>query len=457
MTETISATQGKEIALTSQPPDLVLRQGTSGSPFTDAADMTFEDVMTAFAQGIGSTSLSVALRQAAFLLCCTVIAQDTAKAKMEMFDISKPNTSRKILPSEHPVAFLLHTQPNARHTWFEYSSMIGFWTAAASNGFAIVERNMLGEPLELIPIQWGRVLEVFDRRQREPSYEVTAGSFQEESLLGASSRIVLPGDSIHIRRNMVDGMDGFSILTAGKDVLAVGKAIADYREQLFAEDAQTRGVFQRTLDGALPDLAFQRLKQQLGVMMRRFQANNEPIILEGGLKFEPIAVSPKDAELNEQFGTSIIETARLFRIPPHKVFQLENVKYDNMEAAEKIYVSDTMEPLLQESDQRHSAALLTRQERRTLTIRHDRRAFILRDTKAETERVTRLIERGIMTFDEARQELGYNPVEGGGGNTRMIPANMQLIDGKNKVVLAASQSGGLGGKPGPDQTQPAAP
>lgn len=439
--------------MTQTAPAIEVRQGSSGSPITDDSISTFEDIVTAMSDQLGSSSLSEAMRQAAFFLCAMVIAQDTAKARLELYDISGEGYGRLVKPTEHPVAALLFLQPNARHTWTEYLTMMGFWTATVANGFAFVERNLMGEALELIPVQWGRILEIFIPTSRAPVYEVLASTYQELSLMGGrSSQIVLPENAIHIRRNMVDGMNGFSTLVAGRDALSTSDAIADYRNELFTDDAQVRGVFERTLDGVLPEEAYNRLRNQLAVMMRRFQQNSQPIVLEGGLKFQAIAVNPKDAELTAQFKTSVLEMCRLFRVPPHKVFELDGIKYENLEAMERIYAADTMEPLLAESEERHTRALLTPRERLTLRLRHNRRAFLLRDTKAETDRVSRLVERGVIKLNEGRMELGYNPIPG--GDVRLVPSNMNVVDDNNEVILAASGKGNGAGQGG-DTTAPA--
>lgn len=427
--------------------DVMARQGTSGSPLTDDG-VTFIDLVSNLNSMLGSGSLLKALRQAAFLLCVDVILQDLAKAELQLLEIVPGQPDRIVDANEHPLAAFLAIEPNDRHTWPEFIGMMGFWYAIDMNAYALVERDLVGRVTAVLPTQWGRGRQVVSGRSM--FYEFSFGTEQEVALFGATFLRVPERNVIHVRGRMTDGMNGLSTLTVGRDVLDVGASIDGYREDLYSEGGQTRGVFTRDQDGVLPELAFIRLKQQLGALMRKFQSNTDPIVLEGGLKFAPIAVKPADAELTEQFEAQIVQTCRLLRVPPHKVFHLANVKYENLETMEKAYLADTMEPLMTLFDARYTKALVLPTERARYRIAHNRKALIVRDTKTEIERVTRAVERGVISRNEGRAELGYNPIPG--GDTFLLPVNMMVIDANNKVVIEgkaapAGGDGSSGGKP----------
>lgn len=386
---------------------------------------------------IGS-NVTDALEQAAFLLCCDVITQDISKATLQLCEVLPNGTTRVVAPKEHPIAALLALEPNARHTWIEYVEMAVYWLCLTSNSFALVKRNPAGDPIALVPLQTGRVLELVN--ERELFYRVTASTLQEQALLGASVVDVPERDMIHVRARMLDGLDGYSTLVAGKKTLSAGKALENLRESIFSEDGQQRGVFTRPgtgPDDVSTDVAFQRLRQQYKELMSRYRRTLEPIVLEGGLEFKAISSSPKDIELAQQFTQQINATCRLLRVPPHKVFNLDNSKYDNLETQEKDYVSSTLIPVCTRFEQRYSKLLLSSRDRLKYVFRHNREQMMLKDTKAETERAVRALERTAITFDEFRSVIGLNPLPEGGGH-RYLPVNATIIDENEEVVVAAT-------------------
>lgn len=400
------------------------------------AEMTMTQFAGWMQSAFGTLTLHSALQQAAFLLCCDVIAQDMAKATLRLRERLANGTSRIVMPTEHPVAGLLALEPNTRHTWPEFVEMMGLWGCFTSNAFAIVLRNRVGEPQELIPLQTSRIFERVEGR--DVFYDVTASTEQERALLGASMLKVPERDMIHVRSRMIDGMDGYSTMVAGRSTLEAGEAVEDFRKQLFEENGQVRGVFRRDKEGVLDELAFQRLRSQFRVVMQRFAAMTDPIVLEDGLEFQPISSNPAEMELTKQFESQINATCRLLRVPPHKVFHAGNAKYDNLETQEKMYIGDTMVPVCRRFEHRYGKILLNTKDRLRFFFEHDREEMTLKDTKLETERIIRAVERGLIEIDEARAKLGWNPLPNKSGQTRMIPVNMTLVDQNNEVVLGAS-------------------
>lgn len=416
--------------------DLSEKQGTSGSDLTDLAGMSMIDLVERFGQSMGAYSISHALQQAAFLICCDIIAQDMAKAPLQLCKRLNNSTYQPMGATEHEVASLLALDPNRRHTWFEFKEMMGLWGAIASNSYAVVKRATNGTALELIPIQFGHISTKVSGR--DVFYDISVGTMQETALLGASFMTVPERDMIHVRSRILNGFDGYSTMMAGRSTLKTGAAIEEYRDDLYSEGGEIRGVFEKELGAnLLPEDAFNRLRSQLKMMMNRFSRNKEPIILEG-LKFSPIASDPQEAELSKQFEAQIVATGRLLRIPPQKMFHLVNVKYENLDTMEKSYIGDTMEPILQRYEGRYDRALLSDKDRLAgLSLRHNREALLLTDYKAETDRLVRLMERTVITRNDARGRAGFPP--DADGDVYFLPSGGSLIKPDGTVVASANK------------------
>ena len=398
-----------------------------------ASTMTTAEFASWLQDNLGRDDVQNAIKQAAFMLCCDVIAQDVSKATLRLRERLENGTSRVVKPEQHPVAGLLALEPNRRHTWGLFNQMLLYWGCLVSNAYAGVFRNNVGDPLELIPFQSGRITEYIEGR--DVFYEVIAGTMQEQALLGMPSKRFPERDMIHIRYRMLDGMDGYSTLVAGSDVLDTGDAIDEYRKKLFSEEGQLRGVFTKKQPGPLDDKAFQRLREQLREMMTRFKRGTMPIVLEDGLEFQPISSKPMEMEITKQFNEKVVETCRLLRVPPHKIFQMDGSKYENLETMEKAYVGDVLIPRAKPMEEQFGRVLLTKKERLKYYFEFDREEMTLRDSQRQTERIQMLLERGAITIDEARAEFGYTELAGGMGKHRTIPGNMMVVDEHGKILI----------------------
>ncbi|WPE19951.1 phage portal protein [Shinella zoogloeoides] len=398
--------------------------------------------MTQFSEWVESnlagTGVVGALQIGALMLCCDVIAQDLSKATFRYRQTLRNGTSRIIEPRQNEMAAFLKLEPNRRHTWRNFMEMMVYWSCLTDNAYAGIIRANDGTVLELIPFQTGRVQERISGR--EVFYEVTASTMQEQALLGSVSRTFSEEDMIHVRTRMLDGMDGFSTLAAGRETLKIMNNLSDYRKNLFGDEGQMRGVFTRENEEPIPDLIFQRLRQQFKELLNRFRKIKEPIVLEGGIKFDQISSNPQEMELVKEFEAQINEVCRLFRMPPHKIFLMSGSKYENLETQEKMYVGDTLIPRAEAFEAQFAKSLLSRVDRLSYFFQFDRAEMTLRDTKAETERTIRAAERGIILVDEARAVFGLNPLPNGAGQVRLLPVNMSLIDSKNQVVIGGAST-----------------
>ena len=67
-------------------------------------------------------------------------------------------------------------------------------------------------------------------------------------------------------------------------------------------------------------------------------------VLEEGMKFTPISISPEQAQFLETRKFQINEIARIFRVPPHMVGDLEKSSFSNIEQQSLEFVKYTLDP-----------------------------------------------------------------------------------------------------------------
>lgn len=405
------------------------------------------------------------IQLSAVVVCLDVISQDIAKVTFRLNERLPGGGSRAVDADEHPMAMLLATEPNPYHTWYEFHLMVMLHLGLVQNAFIAKRQAMNGVTEELIPCMPARTTILAVEPEQDPrgrgfyAYEVLRLSPHEKIQLAQLPTVFLQDEFIHMRGRMFDGLAGYSNLIAGARTFGLSDALLTYQTKLFANDAQLRGVFQMGKESgdSLSDTAFQRLREQLAEAYSAFRETSKPLVLEEGMSFQDIAMNAEQAEVKEAKDAAIVDVARTFRIPPHKIMHLINVKYENMETLEKSYVNDSLIPYCQALEQRYNRSLLTKEERAKFFFQFDRREMLLNDPEKLAEVIKVLLPYGAVEHDEARAWFGFNPLPNNSGKTRLLPANSSLIDSKSNKVLVggtaapASDAGGdkPAGKPKP--------
>lgn len=401
------------------------------------------------------------IRLPGVIICLDVLAQDIAKTPLKLYEKLPNNGKREVPPEEHWMALLLSTEPNRFHTWYEFIEMLMLHLGVVQNAFVAKRMNAVsGKTTELIPVMPARVTHLVVEPEQDPvsgmgffCYRVDRNTSAEKVMFAKLPNVFLQDEFIHLRGRMFDGLTGYSNLDAGARMFGLADELTAYQTKLFGSDGQMPGVFQKPGEAgdSLSEDAFDRLRAQLAEASRKFREESKPIVLEEGLTFQQIAMNAEQAQLKEARDAALVDTARLFRIPPHKIMHLVNVKYENMETLEKSYVNDTLIPYCQRLEQRFGLALLTREDRSKYFFEFDRRAMLLNDMQKQAEFAKVGAQVGALELDEFRALFGYNELPGGAGKTRLIPSTYNLVDENNEVVIpAGAQPQGDGSKDAED-------
>lgn len=376
---------------------------------------------------------SEALQQAATVACLDVLAQDIAKAPLVLYRRTPDGGSKVVGPREHPLARLFWLRPNKHMTWNEFVQMLIYHLGLSSNGYLVPRFKRNGEIAGLTPVLPGRVDINVAPSTNELVYRVSPGTaFEEVQLESPGSFILFEDEMIHIKHRFLNGIVGTSTLAVGNKVFSLTDSLHAFGERLFARDGTLRGTFET--ESTFEQDQYDRLVMSLNMALAKLRDTGFPLVLENGLKFNKISVTPAEAQQKEYWDGQIAETARLFRIPLHKIGHLTAIKYDNMGPMEAAYVNDSLIPRCQAIEERLNVGLLTEEEQLDYYIEFDRKILRRADEKALSEQVTKQWTGGLITQNEAREELGYNPAKN--GDVYQMPANTYLIGVDHKVIVA---------------------
>jgi HK97 family phage portal protein len=400
-------------------------------------------------------SAGEAVRQGAVMACLDIMAQDISRAPITLNRMLTQGQRRRgyevMAPRAHPLARLFWLKPNRFMTWQELKTMVIYHLGLVNNAYLIPVKDRLGRVQELIPVLPSRVQIDVNREMNTHFYRVRAGSEGEALMLGAEDELIFfPNEIIHMKTRVMNGFSGISTVQVGNKVLALTEAVVRFQDRLFRRDGMLRGVFQQHPQSTqeLSQVQYDRLKASLGEALSMLRNLGHPLILEGGLEFKPISMTAAEAGADNAWKQQIEETARLFRIPPHKLMHFDGTKYENMESLERMYVTDSLEPRCHAIEERLTLQLLTEDEQMDFYIEFDREELHRPDQKSLHERIIKLWDAGVITQDEAREKLGYNPAKS--GEIYKMSANTFLVDADHEVVVTNQPSPGDPGQSGGD-------
>lgn len=394
-------------------------------------------------------TLNQALRNTAFLICSDVIAQDISKAKLRMFKVDGDKRT-EVRSGEHPVADFLALRPNAYHTWRDFWDMAVRHLAIAQNTFIAKRVTTRGELRALVPLMPPQVT-IRVTEDGDFFYDVTRNTNFERAMLAGFGQTLRADQIIHVKGRLIDGLQGFSTLLAGTDTLSLAASVGGYQGDLLKSGGRQTVAFLLNEDEALSPEQYGRLAEGFRKVLNDPSA---PLVLENGTDVKSLSMSAKDAEIVNTVKSTIVDVCRLFRMPPHKAMHLEAVKYENLGIMERVYVSDTLVPIASRIEEQLRLDLLTEKDALDYVFEFDRDMMAASDPVQRAEVVKIGVQTGVLEHDEARVELGFDPLPNDSGKVRSIPVNVTLLDEKNEPVLEGSAGAADPNAPGGTSADP---
>lgn len=178
-------------------------------------------------------------------------------------------------------------------------------------------------------------------------------------------------------------------------------------------------------------------------------------VLEEGLKYTPISISPNEAQFLETRKFQIDEIARIFRVPPHMVGDLEKSSFSNIEQQSLEFVKYTLEPWIVRWEQSIFRSLLSRNEKSLYFVKFNVDGLLRGDYASRMSGYATARQNGWMSANDIREleNLDRIPTEKGGDlylvNGNMLPlnnagafANINNKEEENEEILEMDEPDG---------------
>lgn len=356
-----------------------------------------------------------AMQMTAVYSCVRILSEAIASLPLHVYRYT--DTGGKEKATHLPLYRLLHDEPNKEMTSFCFRETLMTHLLLWGNAYAQIIRNGRGEVLELYPLMPNRMSVDRDDKGRL-YYEYNLSNDDAPTMKGTTVRLQ-PRDVLHIPGLGFDGLVGYSPIAMAKNAIGIGIACEEYGAKFFANGANPSGVLEHP--GTLKDPG--RLRDSWTATFGGSQNANKVAVLEEGMKYTPISISPNEAQFLETRKFQIDEIARIFRIPPHMVGDLEKSSFSNIEQQSLEFVKYTLDPWVNRWEQSMRRLLLSEDEKGKLFIKFNLDGLLRGDYQSRMQGYSIGRQNGWLSANDIREleELDLIPDEEGG--------NLYLING----------------------------
>jgi HK97 family phage portal protein len=377
---------------------------------TDKKSVTLTDPLALEIFGVmptisgASVTPATALRVPSVYSAIALIAGAIGSLPAKVF-ISGPSGKRTA--NDHPAYRLVHREAN---DWTSAGELRARLTADAllynQGGFAYANR-VNGRVVEFIRLDPASVTVKADAATGEPVYEVRDGN---------RVRVYPYTDILHIRAPL-----DLAPINAGREAIALATVLEQHAARLFAGGARPSSVIEKDNKFAGSDGGVGAIGN-IKKMYRAWRSNEstEPLILDDGLKYKTVSMTSTDAQFLEMRLEQVREIARVFRVPPHLLFELSRATWSNAEEMFQSFLTLTLRSWLDAWEWAYARVLLSPEEREAGTYVE----FVVDDllTANAATRATvyaQFRSMGAMTANEVRAGLNLAPLPD--GNTLSNP------------------------------------
>lgn len=363
-----------------------------------------------------------AMQTTAVYACVRILAEAIAGLPLHVYRYRLDGGKERI--PFHPLYHLLHDEPNPEMTSFVFRETLMSHLLLWGNAYAQVVRNGRGQVIALYPLLPSK-MEVSRASNGELVYKYYR-DVDESSINPKGGYVTLRKDEVlHIPGLGFDGLVGYSPIAMAKNAIGVSLATEEYGAAFFANGANPGGVLEHP--GVIKDI--QRVKDSWNSAYQGSGNAHKVAVLEEGMKFQAIGIPPEQAQFLETRKFQINEIARIFRVPPHMVGDLEKSSFSNIEQQSLEFVKYTLDPWVVRWEQSLQQILFLPSEKSTLFIKFNVDGLLRGDYQSRMNGYATGRQNGWMSANDIREleDMNRIPVEEGGDlylvNGNMLPLN----------------------------------
>lgn len=392
-----------------------------------------------------------AMQMTAVYSCVRILAEAVAGLPLHLYRYKEDGGKERAI--DNNLYHLLHDEPNKEMSSFIFRETLMTHLLLWGNAYAQIIRNGKGEVIALYPLMPNKM--TVDRDENGELYYIYTKSSEEAKTMEGATVYLTPREVLHIPGLGFDGLVGYSPIAMAKNAIGLAIATEEYGAKFFANGAAPSGVLEHP--GTIKDPS--RLRENWNSTFGGSANSGKVAVLEEGMKYTPISISPEQAQFLETRKFQIDEIARIFRVPPHMVGDLEKSSFSNIEQQSLEFVKYTLDPWVIRWEQSLSRSLLNEDEKRKYFFKFNLEGLLRGDYESRMSGYATARQNGWMSANDIREleNLDKIPAEDGGDlyliNGNMLPlnkagayANKEKEDTADEEILEMGKSSRNGRK-----------
>ena len=360
-----------------------------------------------------------AMQTTAVYACVRILAETLAALPLQLYRYT-PGGKERVY--DHPLYHLLHDEPNPEMTSFIFRETLMSHLLIWGNAYAQIIRDRLGRVQGLYPLRPDKMTVCRDDRGK--IFYLYTKTGDESPNIKPYGQVALQKEEVlHIPGLGFDGLIGYSPIAMAKNAIGIAIATEEYGATFFANGATPGGILEHP--GIVKDP--ERLRQSWKAQFSG-KNNHSVAVLEEGMTFKQMAIPPNEAQFLETRKFQINEIARIFRVPPHMVGDLEKSSFSNIEQQSLDFVMYTLNPWIVRWEQAMQQALLLPAEKGRLSFRFNVYGLLRGDYQSRMNGYAVARQNGWMSANDIRELENMNPIpDEEGGNLCLINGNLTKL------------------------------
>ena len=361
---------------------------------------------------------TTAMQTTAVYACVRILSEAIASLPVHVYQYKDGGGKEMVI--DHPLYQVLHDEPNPEMTSFVFRETLMSHLLIWGNAYAQIIRDGAGRVLGLYPLLPNKM--DVQRDDKGEIYYVYSRSSDENPNFKEYGDIKLKKeDVLHIPGLGFDGLIGYSPIAMAKNAVGMTLACEEYGASFFANGANPGGVLEHP--GVLKDPS--KVRDSWNAVYRGASNAYKIAVLEEGMKYQQVGIPPEEAQFLETRKFQINEIARLYRIPPHMVGDLEKSSFSNIEQQSLEFVKYTLDPWVIRWEQSLQKALLLPGEKGKYFIKLNVDGLMRGDYQSRMNGYSIGRQNGWLSANDIREMEDMNPLsDGEGGNLYLINGNM---------------------------------
>ncbi len=373
-----------------------------------------------------------AMQTTAVYSCVRILAETIASLPLHLYQY-KNQGKEKIY--DHSLYRLLHDEPNPEMTSFVFRETLMSHLLLWGNAYAQIIRDNAGRVLALYPLLPNK-MRVDRASNGELYYIYTRDTGDNPSISGYGEVILRSENILHIPGLGFDGLVGYSPIAMAKNAVGMTLACEEYGASFFTNGANPGGVLEHP--GVVKDPS--KIRESWNSIYKGSGNAHKVAVLEEGMKYQQIGIPPEEAQFLETRKFQINEIARLYRIPPHMVGDLEKSSFSNIEQQSLEFVKYTLDPWVIRWEQALQKALLLPSEKTRYFIKFNVDGLLRGDYASRMSGYATGRQNGWLSANDIRELEDMNPISTNeGGDLYLVNGNMTKL---KDAGAFASKSGG---------------